>query len=414
MNNTKLKALIIVLLFVVVSGAIWLTAYSKFVFSLYLKGDANVELRLAEFYEDPGVEATRFGRDVTEEVEIRSTLDTQTEGEYTISYSLGYLEVTRNITVEGKMDPVIELIEADSTDILLGDAFTETGFRAYDDDGTDITAAVEVTGNDFTRAGVNEIIYKVTDKDGNCTAVTRKINVIPNTDTDAAGLPICMYHYVYDENEPPEDLMKKYKNYIEQDDLKEELEWLKAEGYYFPTWEEVRSYVDGELLLPEKSIVLCFDDAQKDFLEYGIPVIDECQVPVTCFIVTDWSGREKVRKYSSDYVTYQSHSHDMHKAGGNIGHGGVFTALTEEEALQDLLISIEICGNDDAFAYPFGDYTQECRNTVEKAGFECAVTTVYGKAYPGMDPMLLPRVRMNNDQTLEQFKSMVAPPVAVY
>ena len=47
---------------------------------------------------------------------------------------------------------------------------------------------------------------------------------------------------------------------------------------------------------------------------------------------------------------------------------------------------------------------------VEEAGFDCAVTTVYGKAYPGMDPMLLPRIRMNNDQTIEQFISMVAPP----
>ena len=410
MKDTKLKALIIVLLFVVVSGAIWLTAYSKFFFSLYLIGDENVELREAEFYEDPGAKATRFGIDVTDEVEIHSTLDTQKPGEYTITYSLANLEVSRNITVEGDMDPVIELIPSSETDVLLGEAFTESGYRAYDDDGKDLTYDVEVSGNEFTKAGESEIVYKVTDKEGNCTAVTRKINVLPNTDIDVPGLPICMYHYVYDENDPPEDLLKKYKNYIEQEDLREELEWLKAEGYYFPTWEEVREYVDGRLILPEKSIVLCFDDAQKDFLKYGVPVIDECQVPVTCFIVTEWSGREKVRKYQSEYVTYQSHSHDMHKAGGNIGHGGIFTALTEEEALQDLLVSVEICGNGDAFAYPFGDYTDACRNTVEKAGFKCAVTTVYGKAYPGMDPMLLPRVRMNNGQTLEQFESMVAPP----
>jgi peptidoglycan/xylan/chitin deacetylase (PgdA/CDA1 family) len=219
-----------------------------------------------------------------------------------------------------------------------------------------------------------------------------------------------MYHYVYDENDPPEKLQQKYKNYIEQKDLAEEFNYLKDEGYYFPTWDEVRAYVDGELILPDKSIVICFDDAAQDFLDYGIPVIDECQVPVTCFIVTEWSGEEKVRKYASDYVTYQSHSHDMHKGGGNIGHGGIFTALSEEDALADLQKSIEICGNGDAFAYPYGDYTDACRDYVEMAGFDCAVTTVYGKAYPGMDPMLLPRIRMNNDQTMDQFISMVAPP----
>ena len=409
MSNTKLKAFIIVLLFVVVSGAIWLTAYSKFFYSLYLHGDSNVKLNLCEYYEDEGVEATRYGKDISDQVKVHSTLDTQKPGEYTITYSLDNLEVSRNITVSGEMDPVVELTPSTETDVLLGESFAETGYKAYDDDGTDLTHEVEVSGYEFTRAGEGEIVYKVTDKEGNCTAVTRKINVLPNTDIDVPGLPICMYHYVYDENDPPEDLQKKYKNYIKQSELKEELEWLKAEGYYFPTWEEVREYVDGKLILPEKSIVLCFDDGQKDFLKYGIPVIDECEVPVTCFLITSSSGRDKVRKYQSEYVTYQSHSHDMHRPGGNIGHGGVFTALTEEEALQDLLVSVEICGNGEAFAYPFGDYTETCRNTVEKAGFYCAVTTVYGKAYPGMDPMLLPRVRMNNDQTLQQFESMVAP-----
>ena len=413
MNNKKLKAAIIVLLFIVVSGAIWLTAYSKFFFSLYLIGEQNVKLRLCEYYEDAGVEATRFGQDVSEEVEITSDLNTQLPGKYTIKYSLGHLEVVRNISVGEVMDPVVELAGYETPEILLGEEYAEEGYYAHDD-GVDITGDVEILYDELNQAGLRNIWYKVTDSDGNCTAVARKINVLPNTGIDVPGLAICMYHYVYDEDNPPENLEKKYKNYIEQDDLAEEFNYLKDEGYYFPTWEEVRAYADGELILPEKSIVICFDDAAQDFLDYGIPVIEECQIPVTCFIVTEWSGEEKVRKYKSDYVTYQSHSHDMHKSGGRIGHGGIFTALSEEEALADLQKSIEICGNGDAFAYPYGDYTDACRDYVEMAGFDCAVTTVYGKAYPGMDPMLLPRVRMNNDQTLDQFISMVAPPETEY
>ena len=71
--------------------------------------------------------------------------------------------------------------------------------------------------------------------------------------------------------------------------------------------------------------------------------------------------------------------------------------------------SIDICGSGDAFAYPYGDYTEKCRDIVEEAGFLCAVTTQYGKAYPGDDPMLLPRVRMSMGQSLESFESMVSP-----
>lgn len=410
MSNSKLKVLVFVLFFIVVSAAFWLVSYSEYVFSLILVGKQDVQIRLCEYYEDEGVKAKYFGMDASDRVEVDSDLDTQTPGEYTITYTMAHLSVTRNVTVGDEMDPVVELAGEDSVEILLGEEYIEEGYYAYDDDGTDMTDDVEVIDSELTKAGPAQILYKVTDKDGNCTAVARNVEVIANTEFETPGIPICMYHYVYDENDPPENLEKKYKNYIEQKDLEEEFNWLKDEGYYFPTWEEVRAYVDGELILPEKSIVICFDDAAQDFLDYGIPVIDKCQVPVTCFIVTEWSGEEKVRKYDSEYVTYQSHSHDMHKGGGNIGHGGIFTALSHEDALADLEKSIEICGNGDAFAYPYGDYTDECRNIVEDAGFDCAVTTVYGKAYPGMDPMLLPRIRMNNDQTLEQFISMVAPP----
>lgn len=410
MSNSKLKVLVFVLFFAVFSIGIWTVAYSEYVFSLVLHGKSHVELRLCEYYEDEGFTAKILGKDASAKVEIESNLDTQTPGEYSVTYRMGHLSVTRNITVGNEMDPVIELSGSGTPEVMLGDQYSEEGYNAFDDDGKNLTAQVEVEADELNKAGEAKIWYKVTDADGNCTAVARRINVISNTELDTPGLPICMYHYVYDENNPPEKLQQKYKNYIEQKDLAEEFNYLKTEGYYFPTWDEVRAYIDGKLILPEKSIVICFDDAAQDFLDYGIPVIEECQVPVTCFIVTKWSGEEKIRKYDSEYVTYQSHSHDMHKGGGNVGHGGILTALSREAVLEDLRKSIEICGNGDAFAYPYGDYTDASRGYVEEAGFDCAVTTVYGKAYPGMDPMLLPRVRMNNDQTMAQFISMVAPP----
>ncbi|MDE8735291.1 hypothetical protein P0G10_19585, partial [Eubacteriales bacterium DFI.9.88] len=58
----------------------------------------------------------------------------------------------------------------------------------------------------------------------------------------------------------------------------------------------------------------------------------------------------------------------------------------------------------------YGYYTQECRNILEEAGFLCAVTTESGKARPGMDPLLMPRVRMSMGQSLQRFQNMVMPP----
>ena len=97
----------------------------------------------------------------------------------------------------------------------------------------------------------------------------------------------------------------------------------------------------------------------------------------------------------------------MHRAGGNIGHGGIFPVMPYDEALADLQKSVEICKNGAAFAYPYGDYTDSCVQIVKDAGFLCAVTTKYGRAYPGDNPLLLPRMRMSRGQSLEEFISMV-------
>ncbi len=238
--------------------------------------------------------------------------------------------------------------------------------------------------------------------------VNKDIQRAENTATEehhkTNGLSICMYHNVYDKDNPPDNLND---NFIEVHALEEELQYLKENDYYYPTWEEVRQYVDGDLLLPEKSVVLTFDDGSYSFLNLGAPLLDEYEIPATSFLIGNIDGEEKVEKYASEYLTFQSHSYNMHRDGGDIGGGGIFTALSLEESLEDLEISIEICQNSDAFAYPYGDYTDSCEEAVEKAGFLCAVTTKNRRAEPGDDPYALPRVRMLMDQSLEGFIYLV-------
>ena len=408
----KIYKIAIAALAVVIMGiALFTTVYYTMQLSLSLNGPDEMTIGLNGLYEEKGAKACVGGRDASDRVQITGRVDTSTPGTYTLKYEIETLTVERKVTVTDKMKPELILEGDDTMELMLGETFEEPGYRAADENGRDITGDVKVTGTELTRAGENQIKYTVSDSRGNTTQLMRSVNVLPNTEYDAAGLPVCMYHYVYDENDPPEDLYNRFGNYISQQELEKELNWLNEEGYYFPTWKEVREYIDGELMLPDKSIVITFDDGSRSFLDYGIPVLEKCRVPSTSFVITSNDGEKKIAGYQSDYVTYQSHSDNMHRPGGNIGHGGIFTALSYDEALADLQKSIEICGSSDAFAYPYGDYNESCRQVVEDAGFLCAVTTQAGKAYPGDNPMLLPRVRMSLGQSLDQFISMVQPPL---
>lgn len=73
------------------------------------------------------------------------------------------------------------------------------------------------------------------------------------------------------------------------------------------------------------------------FLSYGIPLLNEYRVPATSFLIGVNDGENKVRNNASAYVAFESHSYNMHRPGGNIGHGGVISALSKEEIEDDLL-----------------------------------------------------------------------------
>ena len=408
---TQVKRKILILVLAVLAVGILGTAFFYYTNESYLRlnGDETVTLGLNGVYEEPGAEARSGGEDVSKDVEITGSVDASSPGEYTLEYRSGTFTAKRTVKVLDRMDPELTLEGDEHITMKLGEKFKEPGYTATDDSGNDITADVSVLDASLNKAGEQKIEYEVKDSKGSTTRVARIVTVEPNTDYDTPGLPICMYHYVYDENDPPADLHQRFGNYISAQALEEELNWLNDEGYYYPTWKEVREYIDGKLILPDKSIVLCFDDGSESFLENGIPVLEKCRVPATCFMITSHNGEKKIAQYQSDYVTYESHTDNMHRPGGNIGHGGIFTAISREDGMADLKKSIDICGSGEAFAYPYGDYNDSSVSMVKDSGFLCAMTTQPGKAHPGDDPMLLPRVRMSLGQTLAQFQDMVRP-----
>lgn len=407
----RIRAIILIVAAIVIAIAAAAVIYQAKEFSLKVNGSADMTIGLNGVYEEQGAKAQIKGKDLSGQIKIEGKVDTSKPGEYVLKYKIKGISAKRTVMVLDEMNPKIELKEdgENANQVKLGEKFKEPGFTAIDEDGKDITSKVKVSDSSLNKTGKGKIWYTAEDSKGNKTRVSRDVKVLENTEYETPGLPICMYHYVYDEENPPDDLYKRFGNYISAQDLEEELNWLNEENYYYPTWQEVRDYIDGKLMLPEKSIVLCFDDGAKSFLENGIPVLEKCKVPATCFMITSSDGEEKIAEYKSDYVNYESHSHNMHRPGGNIGHGGIFTAIDKEAGLADLEESIKICGNGNAFAYPYGDYNDRSIEMVKEAGFLCAVTTQYGKAKPGDEPLLLPRVRMVMGQSLENFKGKVSP-----
>ena len=82
--------------------------------------------------------------------------------------------------------------------------------------------------------------------------------------------------------------------------------------------------------LDEMYVTLTFDDGADGFRKNGVPLLNKYKIPATAFIIVSKNGKKWVdNKDDYPYLDLESHSYDMHRPGGRVGHGGVMTALSD-------------------------------------------------------------------------------------
>lgn len=306
----------------------------------------------------------------------------------------------------GAGEIVIGLNGSKDTYVLKGEEYLEAGAHAAEPADGLLNAKIKTSGKvDTSKPGTYKVTYRVSDSSGHTAKAVRTVHVVESMETMQDGVPVLMYHYVYDPANPPADLNG---NFIASTAFEQQLSYLKENDFYFPSYPEVKAFIEGKHSLPAKSVVLTFDDGEMGFLNVGVPLLEKHQVPATSFVIaSDADAAQKVIDHRSPYVAFEPHSFGMHKPGGNVGHGGIISAMSRDEIAADLKHAQEIVGGTQAFAYPFGDVTDDGRAAVRDAGILCAFTTQNSWAHVGDDVTALPRVRISGEYSLDSFIALV-------
>lgn len=283
--------------------------------------------------------------------------------------------------------------------LAVGNKYADEDATATDDVDGDITSKIKVTGDiDYNTPGKYEMKYEVEDAAGNKAEATRTYIIrekAPN------GVPVLMYHFFYDE----EGDWIRDGNWISTAKFEEQLQYLTENEYYYPSWVELEKYIDGEIELPERSVILTMDDGDDSFFDLAIPLLQKYKVNATSFVITDWYGW-RTENQSYDYVDYESHSHQMHEAGSD-GKGKIMT-LDHDKIIEDLETSRNLLkGGTTVFCYPFGHWNDHAMQALKDAGFKLAFTTQGGRVYKGSSKLELPRVRISKQTGLTYFKENV-------
>lgn len=214
-----------------------------------------------------------------------------------------------------------------------------------------------------------------------------------------AGIPILMYHQFTEKPEGEDDWLRL--NYAYIGDVADQLAYIRDEGFYLPTWDELSAFIDGALYLPNHSVIITDDDAAKSWFDLAAPLVAQKQLIATSFVITS----HRVRTQNA-FILPRSHTDDMHRAGDN-GKGRMVN-LTPEQIAADMDASAaKLGGVKEVMAYPYGDYDERAKKGLRLAGYELARTTEPGYVRVGTDKLELPCVRISYGMGVDDLMHLI-------
>ncbi len=134
--------------------------------------------------------------DLTSSITSSGTVNTATEGTYTIVYSVSDADgniasVSRTVIVSLDLPPTITLTGSATINLLVGDTYIEDGCVATDAVDGDITSSITTSGTvDTSIAGTYTVVYSVTDSSDNSASVLREVVVNTPPDTTAPSITL--------------------------------------------------------------------------------------------------------------------------------------------------------------------------------------------------------------------------------
>lgn len=216
-------------------------------------------------------------------------------------------------------------------------------------------------------------------------------NAVPE---EGCELPIIMYHGLLKEE------ARQGKYVLSPARFESDLKYLKENGYHTVVVQDLIDYVEKGVPLPEKPVMLTFDDGYYNNYYYAFPLLEEYDAKIVispiCRYTDEYSQADDAHpNYShitwdninemidSGRVEIQNHSYNMHSYDGkrvgakrmkgesDLDYETAFTQdLTRaQERIRQMTGWTPTC-----FAYPFGAISDGTQTMLKTMGFQSSMT----------------------------------------
>lgn len=230
------------------------------------------------------------------------------------------------------------------------------------------------------------------------TLLTVGISIVIANSEDYIEVPIIMYHSIL------KDPSRSNKYTVTPTVLEEDLKYIKDKGYTTVTITDLISYVYDNKPLPEKPIVLTFDDGHYNNYGYLFPLLEKYDMKAVISIVGSYTDKftetdEANLNYSYlrwkdikelmdiGRIEFQNHTYNLHSnTGKRIGTKKIkgetdehYKNVLEEDILK---LQQEFKENTNyipqCFTYPFGGISNASLDIIKELGFKASLSCEQG------------------------------------
>ncbi|MEK3934370.1 polysaccharide deacetylase family protein [Sporosarcina sp. FSL W7-1349] len=230
------------------------------------------------------------------------------------------------------------------------------------------------------------------------------------------GLPVLVYHHIL-----PRDLMKTAVSTISLEAFEEQMAYLADHQFETLSAHELYDYLEGRLVVPDKAVLITFDDGLLSSKEYAYPILKQYGFSALHHIISSRTDRAQGTQLFdaegplqfmtavdlselADVFQFEAHTNDLHSLLNGVG---VALDSSQEEIVADLQRNLEQVPAAVSLAYPYGQYNEQFVAAAKEAGLLIGFTTVEGYANRKASNYEVSRFGMTENKSFEQFVAYV-------
>jgi len=225
---------------------------------------------------------------------------------------------------------------------------------------------------------------------------------------EAVPLPIIMYHSILKAS------AAQGKYVVSPAVLETDMQYLQENGYTTVSIAELTAYVEKGQPLPEKPVILSFDDGNLNNLSYVVPLLEKYDMKAVISVVGEFvekavaeddpnpayaylTWEEICQVLASGHVEIGNHTFALHNSSGRRGAAPLKGESKEQyqkllrDDLQELQNCLEAyCGVEPlVFTYPYGFVHRDSLPVVQEVGFKASFGCSEKINYITRDPACL-------------------------